>query len=203
MGVRLLYLVRHGEYADDGTGQDDGPLTEVGVQQSTLVGERLAGAPFAAVFHSPTRRATQTTELIAARLAGVPVKTAEELADFLPTGPDPEVMSPFELRFLATATAEELADGPARAAAALERFAGPTGTDGDVRELAVTHNWVISWLVACATGVRSWLTLNHYHCGITVIAYRPDRPASLVSYNDVGHLPPALRGLEFPDALRV
>lgn len=203
MGVRLLYLVRHGQYVDDGTGQDDGPLTDVGVEQSISVGERLAGVPFAAAFHSPTRRATQTTELIAARLAGVPVNVSEELRDFLPTGPDPAVMSRFELRFMATATDEELAEGPMRAAAAIERFAGPPESDEDVRELVVTHNWVISWFVACATGARSWLSLNQYNGGITVIAYRPERPASLVSYNDVGHLPRTLRGTDFPDAVRV
>jgi len=199
--MRLLYLVRHGQYADDGTGQDDGPLTDVGVRQSTSVGERLAGVPFAAVFHSPTRRATQTTEIIAAGLPGVPVHGSELLRDFLPTGPDPSTMSAPELAFLAQATPEELAEGPVRAAAALDRFAGPA--DDDVRELVVTHNWVISWFVAAATGARSWLSFAQYHCGITVIAYRPDRPASLVSFNDVGHLPPALRGTEFPDALRV
>jgi probable phosphoglycerate mutase len=110
-------------------------------------------------------------------------------------------MSAVELDFLATASPEELAEGPARAAAALARFAGPT--DEDRRELAVTHNWVISWFVAVATGARTWLAFNQYHCGITVIAYRPDRAPVLLSYNDVGHLPPSLRGTGLPDALRV
>jgi broad specificity phosphatase PhoE len=66
MGSRLLYLVRHGEYVDGGTDIDDGPLTEAGVRQSTLVGERLAGVPFAAVHHSTMERATQSASLIAA-----------------------------------------------------------------------------------------------------------------------------------------
>ena len=105
------------------------------------------------------------------------------------------------LEFLAAFPAEALAEGPARAAAALERFAQPS--DEDCRELLITHNFVIGWFVARAMGVRTWLGINQYHCGLTVIAYRPDRPPALVCHNDVGHLPPSLRGTEFPDALRV
>src|SRR5688572_4759572 len=119
MATRLLYLVRHGEYADDGAGEDDGPLTEAGVRQSTLVGERLATVPLAAVHHSPTQRATQSTALVAAPLHGVPVHGSDLLRDFLPTGPDPSTMSAAELEFLATASPAELAEGPGRAAAAL------------------------------------------------------------------------------------
>src|SRR6185436_16752597 len=126
MGVRLLYLVRHGQYADDGSEVDDGALTDVGVQQSTLAGERLAGTPFAAIHHSTTQRATQSASLIAARLPGVPVHGSDLLRDFLPTGPDPTTMPAAHLEFLATFPAEALAEGPARAAAALERFARPS-----------------------------------------------------------------------------
>jgi len=201
MGTRLLYLVRHGQYADGGTDVDDGPLTEVGIEQSTVVGARLAGTRFAAIHHSTMERATQSASLIAAQLPGVPVHGSDLLRDFLPTGPDPTTMPAAHLEFLAAFPAEALAEGPPRAAAALERFAGPS--EEDVRELVVTHNFVVGWFVASAIGVRSWLGINQYHCGLTVIAYRPDRPASLVSFNDVGHLPPALRGTEFPDALRV
>jgi probable phosphoglycerate mutase len=203
MGIRLLYLVRHGQYADGGSDVDDGPLTEVGVQQSTLVRERLAGTPFAAIYHSTTERATQCASLISAGLPGVPVHGSDLLRDFLPTGPDPTTMTATHLEFLAAFPAEALAEGPGRAAAAIERFARPADGDGDVRELVVTHNFVIGWFVASAVGARTWLGINQYHCGLTIIGYRPDRPPVLVCHNDVGHLPPPLRGTEFPDALRV
>jgi probable phosphoglycerate mutase len=61
------YLARHSETAWALTGQHTGltdiPLTPRGEQHAKLLGKRLAGHPFAAVFTSPLRRAHHTAEL--------------------------------------------------------------------------------------------------------------------------------------------
>jgi broad specificity phosphatase PhoE len=203
MANRLLYLVRHGEPEDLETEWEDAALSDLGRQQARLLGERLRGVPFAAVSHSPLRRAAQTAELIAESLPGVPVSPSELLADCVPSAPDRDLLPPAWAEFLDGLPAAERTQGPARAAAAVERYAGPAGEDR--RELVVTHNFLIGWFVRDAMDAPAWrwLGLNQYHCALTVVLYRPGRPSSLVGYNDVGHLPPALRGTDHPPELRV
>src|SRR5438105_341913 len=62
-----VYLARHGETAWSLSGQHTGltdlPLTERGERNARKLGERLQGLAFAAVFTSPLRRATRTSEL--------------------------------------------------------------------------------------------------------------------------------------------
>ena len=116
MANRLLYLARHGESAPAQAGNpEDGDLTEIGRQQSELLGKRLQGIPFAAIH----------------------------------------------------------------------------------RELLISHGNLINWFVAQALDApdQAWLRMLDYSCALTVIMYFPDR-TRLVSYNDMGHLPPALRGTD-------
>jgi probable phosphoglycerate mutase len=67
---RLLYLARHADAAPSAAGADDdaAELSEVGRRQADLLGARLAGTPFGAVWHSPLRRAAETARLVAAHL---------------------------------------------------------------------------------------------------------------------------------------
>jgi broad specificity phosphatase PhoE len=63
-----LILVRHGQTPCNTDniwhGWDDCELTEVGLAQATAVGARLAAEPIAAIYTSPSRRASQTAEAI-------------------------------------------------------------------------------------------------------------------------------------------
>jgi probable phosphoglycerate mutase len=191
---RFLYLVRHGE-ADD-----DGALTEAGQQQASAAGERLRNIRFSAIRHSPLQRAEETAELIAGYQPGVPVGASGLLGDYLPPvsgRPD----RPAYARLFDSYSAEERSEGAELAAAAIERYARPAGPDGS--ELIVTHNFLIGWFVRHALDAPDWrwLGLNQCHCAITVILYRAGLPASLVSFNDVGHLPPQLRWTGFPAEL--
>ena len=205
MANKLLYLVRHGEHDDPGTEIDDGLLTEVGMRQSKLLGERLRHVPFTAIHHSPLRRAVQSTELIAGYVPSLPVYPSELLRDCIPMVPDMEDLSPAHQAFFDGISEDDRIAGRAQAAAALDRFAVATddGGDDDQHELLVTHNFVIGWFVRHALDAPDWrwIGLNQFNCGLTIILYRPDRPAALVSYNDIGHLPPALRGSSPPLAL--
>ena len=84
MGKGKVYLLRHGQtyWAMSGqhTGRTDLPLTEVGKQQAVDAGERVRAEhpePFAAVFCSPLRRASET-----AALAGFEATPCDELMEW-------------------------------------------------------------------------------------------------------------------------
>ena len=194
MTNRVLYLVRHGEH-------HDGVLTELGERQARLTGERLRGVPFAAIHHSPSRRAARTAELIAESQPGVALCPSDLLRECVPALPEPGFFSVEQRSFFESLPAGRLASGPAQAAAAVERLAG---FDGERFELVVSHGNLINWFVCRALDApdHAWLRMLDYHCAVTVIMYFPDR-VKLASYNDVGHLPPGLRGTGYPSEARL
>lgn len=195
MADRLLYLARHGEAIDEGE------LSPVGRQQARLLGQRLATVPFAAIHHGPLPRATQTAALISECLPGVPVHCAEAVGDYIPPVPDPAALPEVYGRFLDGVTADDYRLGAKLAAAATDRHAVPAET----RELIVTHSFLVAWFVRHALGAPDdrWLGLNAANCGLTVIRYRSERPPTLVTFNDLSHLPPELRWTGFPPESRV
>ena len=189
---RYLYLVRHGE-ADD-----DDALTRAGRLQASAAGERLRYIRFSAIRHSPMQRAEETADLIADFLPGVPVGASGLLGDYLPpVSGQPDLPPPYA-GLLSGYSPEERSEGAELASAAIQRYARPGGQDDS--ELIVTHNFLIGWFVRHALDAPDWrwMGLNQCNGGITVILYRTGMPAALVSYNDIGHLPPALRGTGFP-----
>ncbi|MGY0007990.1 histidine phosphatase family protein, partial [Micromonospora sp. I033] len=156
MPSRLLYLVRHAEQDRPEDGADTG-LSERGRRQATLLAERLRGTPFAAVHHGPARRTAETAKLVCAALPGVPVHEDDRAGDHLPHDTDPAGLPEAYANFLAGFTERERADGPRRTAEAVARFA-TAPTEGDVRELIVTHNFLVAWLVrhALEAPERRW-----------------------------------------------
>jgi broad specificity phosphatase PhoE len=77
-----IVLIRHGqtEWSANGrhTSYTDLDLTEEGVRQARLAGERLSGRTFAAVLSSPRKRALRTAELAGLAVTG----TTEDLAEW-------------------------------------------------------------------------------------------------------------------------
>ncbi|GGU99039.1 phosphoglycerate mutase [Streptomyces litmocidini] len=202
--TRHLYLVRHGEASEDGSG-----LTEAGRQQATLLGRRLLNVPFAAVHHGPLPRAEQTAHLIGDQLGSVPLRVSEAAGDYVPHIPEqdelPAGSADFFLGFLAGATDEERERGPARARQALDLFTGAVDGEEDRHELVVTHNFLVAWIVRDAMHAPKWrwLGLDHCNAALTVIRYAPGRPASVLVSHDMRHLPPELRWTGFPPGLHV
>lgn len=190
--THYIYLVRHGEHQDAEHGIDDGPLSPRGRRQAELLADRLSGVAFDAVWHSPLVRAAETARAVAERMPAITPEASALLFDCVPTGMTSETPAVFE-SFFGGVSEAEIDAGRAQMADALGAFL--VRKPGDVHELIITHNAVIGWFtreVLSAPDWR-WMTLNQANCGLTVIAQRQGRPWTLVSHNDLAHLPFELR----------
>ncbi|MFC8230930.1 histidine phosphatase family protein [Streptomyces sp. NPDC057287] len=203
--TRFLYVARHGEASPDET-----ELTERGRQQAVLLGERLRGVPLSAVHHGPLPRAAETARLVHEQLRkDVPLLVSEPAGDYVPYVPQreelPEDSADRLLGFVEQFPEAERSRGPELAGAALARFTGPAEGTDPRHELVVTHAFLAAWFVRDALDAPAWrwLGLNHSNAALTVIRYTPGRPAALVMFNDMGHLPEELRWTGFPPELRV
>ncbi|MFT4212457.1 MAG: histidine phosphatase family protein [Microbacterium sp.] len=190
--THYIYLVRHGEHQDAEHGLADGPLSTRGRRQAELLADRLSGVPLDAVWHSPLVRAAETARAVAARLPAVAPQPSSLLFDCVPTGMTPETPAAFE-SFFGSVTEAEIDAGRAQMADAMAAFL--VRRQGDVHELLITHNFVISWFVREVLDAPEWrwMTLNQAHCGLSVIAQKHGRPWTLVAHNDLAHLPFELR----------
>lgn len=189
--THFLYLVRHGEHFGAEHGLEDGPLSPRGRRQAELLADRLSGVPLDAVWHSPLDRAAETARTVAERLPAVDPQPSALLFDCLPTGMTPKTPAVYEA-FFGAYTAAEIEAGAAQMADAVAEY---LVRKPGAHELLITHNNVIAWFVREVLGAPSWrwLTLSQAHCGLTVLAQRPGRPWTLVSFNDLAHLPMELR----------
>jgi probable phosphoglycerate mutase len=187
-----IYLVRHGEHQDAEHGIDDGPLSPRGQRQAEHIADRLSGLPLDAVWHSPLLRAAETARAIAERLPSVDPQPSALLFDCVPTGMTEDTPAAYE-PFFGSVSDAEIDAGRAQMADATGEFL--RRRHGEVHEVLITHNFVISWFVREVLGAPDWrwMTLNQAHCGLTVIAQKQGRPWSLLSHNDLGHLPMELR----------
>lgn len=196
--THYIYLVRHGEHQDAEHGLSDGPLSPRGQRQAEAIADRLSSLPLNAVWHSPLLRATETARAIAERLPAVTPEPSALLFDCVPTGPSPETPSAYE-PFFGAITEAEIEAGRAQMDDATATFL--ERKSGEVHEVLITHNFVIAWFVREVLGAPEWrwMTLNQANCGLTVIAQKKGRPWSLLTHNDLGHLPVELQtGLPDP-----
>lgn len=190
--THYIYLVRHGEHQDAEHGMVDGPLSSRGHRQAELLADRLSGLPLDAVWHSPLERAAETARIIADRLPAVTPQPSALLFDCVPTGMTEDTPQSYE-SFFGSVTDAEIEAGHAQMGDAVGEFL--VRKPGDVHELLITHNFVIAWFIREVLGAPEWrwLTLNQAHCGLSVIAQKQGRPWTLVSHNDLAHLPFELR----------
>ena len=186
---RYLYLVRHGEQDDAEFGLPEGPLSDRGRTQASLVADRLSRVTFDAAYTSPMQRAIETAEVMTERLGLDAASPSALLMDCIPSGQSPDMPASFE-SFYGGVSEETIQAGEAQMADAVaEWFARSID---DRHELLVTHNFVIAWFVREALGAAAWrwIGLNQAHAGLTIIRVRTAKPPVLISHNDVGHLPP-------------
>ena len=207
MATRVLYVARHG-MADA-----FGELTDTGRHQASLLGERLAQLPVAAVWHSPLPRAARSAQEIARHLPNVPVAPADELIDHVPYVPGAAEMPVSWAGFFDGYDQIEAASGRRIATALVARFARtadpaagrPAGARDETHEVLVTHAYPTAWLVRHAMDAPPvrWLGLtNSANAALTVIEYRDGLPPTIVLFNDMSHLPEKLRWTGFPPRAR-
>jgi probable phosphoglycerate mutase len=186
MALTQLYLVRHGEQAPGGG------LSPLGRDQADRLGRRLGRrpgpAPFAAIHHSPLARAAETAAIIAGHLTDVPAHACDHVADRTPVPSDRDLYPQRWHAWLDTVPRAERDEDAVALRAAVEHF-GVTGP-ADRCELLVTHAFVIGWFVRHVLDAPDWrwIGLNHGNCALTVVQWDSDRPPTLISYNDTGHL---------------
>ena len=169
----------------------DGPLSPRGRRQAELLADRLSGVPLTNVWHSPLERAAETARAVAGRLPAVDPEPTALLFDCVPSGMTPDTPSVYE-PFFGGVTEAEVDAGAAQMSDAVAEFLAHRP---NAHELLITHNFVIAWFVRHVLDAPTWrwLTLTQANCGLTVLAQRPGRPWTLVTHNDLAHLPMELR----------
>ncbi len=169
-------------------GNHAGALTTLGRRQARRAATQLAKLPIGAIHHSDLLRARETAAIIHARLPGAPIKPSRLLRECIPYPPltIPEWMSAI--------SPADLEAGARQAVRAVRKFCRPTRGQ-DKHELLVCHGNIIRFFVACAIGapLESWVNMDICHCSITEIRVDPGGGLRLITHNEVGHLPPAMR----------
>lgn len=199
--TRHLYLARHAQ-ADPATGR----LTDAGRRQAALLGARLREFKPQALWHGALPRAAQTAHLVAEHLVDVAPVELPEAGDYAPHLPQrreiPEAHADGVLDFLARIPAAERS--PELGRRALELLTGPVEGAAERREVVITHAYLVGWLVTAALDAPPWrwMSVGVANAGLTIIRYAPQSPSSVVTLNDLDHLPSELRWTGFPPHLR-
>ena len=182
MAIRTVYLIRHGEYHWDTDHARFLHLTPRGEKQARLTAKRIASIPVTAFYSSDLVRAVETAEIIRRHLPGSTLVKRRMLREVLPPSP-----------WLKNVVPERTDAGRKRAELAFVRlFRKARG--GDKHEVVVCHGNLIRWLVTRGIGGsgEEWLRMDTRNCGISEVVVSADGTIKVVSYNDVGHLPPSL-----------
>ncbi len=208
---KTIYLIRHGESEGNiGTHYQNAetPLSERGVAQAQALAERASRLPLTTIVSSTMRRARQTADHIAERIA-VPV---EESSLFIerrrpseqinrPKGDPEAIRSEQEIiknsgiqgyRFSDEETFEEMIERATKALMFLQQH-----SSNEI--LVVTHGVYLRILVLCSLFDKDFTErefkaivggLSSSNTGITVLTYDPERERKwkVITWNDIAHL---------------
>ena len=200
----MLLLVRHGASADavEGTshelldGQGDPPLSPIGQAQAELVGARLAGGDYAALYVSSLRRTAETAAPLARHTGLTPIVDPDLREVFLgdwegglfrqkAADGDPvmtRVMA--EENWEAVPGAETAQAFGERLHRAITRIAA---AHPDSTVVVFSHGAAIGEILHQATGSRPFAFVGPDNASISRLVVTPDR-WTVRSYNDTAHL---------------
>ena len=174
---RILYFIRHGQYKD----KEDifgGVLTETGIKQSRLLGERLRHIPIAKIWSSDMNRAIETATIIQSTMPNIPVQVEDWLRELIPSAV-PNLHVPLLTRKKAKKRLDFIEQ---------KLFTIPNKIQ---YEIISCHSNLIRNLFCrrLQTPQKAWLRLAVYHCGMTTFGITKQGKIQLLSFNDSGHLP--------------
>lgn len=208
-GATTIVLVRHGESAPEHParpfpmrdGHSDPPLALSGVEQSLLVGRRLAdehdaGDRIDAVYVTTLQRTHQTAAPLLERLGTEATVVAELREVFLGeweqqfrariAALDPIAVEMFaEERWDVIPGAEPAAAFEERLRSGIETIAS---AHPDGRVVAVVHGGVIGQVLAMATGSSPFAFVGADNASVNEIVVLPDRRWRVRRFNDIAHL---------------
>jgi serine/threonine-protein phosphatase PGAM5 len=208
-GVRTVYLIRHGEYNhEDERDPDVGRgLVPLGVAQARMVGSRLRALPVEMTsLHSSTMtRARETALVIGEEFPDLELQTSRLLRECTPSTWREDVMADEDPADVKACT-KQLEE-------AFPVYLAPS-PDADRHDIIVCHGNVIRYFVTKVLRVdtEAWLGMSIGNCSLTVVTIEADGSMKLLSYSDVGHIPPNLttrtapgtpKNLEVPSAVSV
>ncbi len=190
-GVRTLYLIRHGQYDhDDNRDPDIGKeLVPLGIAQARLVANRLKLLPvkMTSLISSTMTRARQTAMIINKSFPELELQQTRLLRECTPPTWREDVMAkndPLEIK----ACSDKLDS-------AFSKYFVPSPDEQDRNDIIVIHGNIIRYFVTKVLKVdtKSWLQMTTGNGGLTVVKINPDSSMKLISFNDMGHIPPNLR----------
>ena len=190
-GVRTLYLIRHGQYDhDDDRSSDIGKaLIPLGIAQSKLIAGRLKSLPvkMSSLISSTMTRARQTAMIINQDFPELELLQTRLIRECTPPTWREDIMEGEE--------PEELKKCTDNLDSAFSKYFIPSPDEEERNDIIVCHGNVIRYFVTKVLKVEtmSWLQMTTGNCGLTVVRIKPDGSMKLVSFNDMGHIPPNLR----------
>lgn len=190
-GIRTIYLIRHGDYnIEDERDADVGKeLVPLGIAQARLVASRLKSFPVKinSLISSTMTRARQTAMIINEEFPELELQQSKLIRECTPPTWRDDVMK--------DESETDLKNCVENLETAFNKFFIPSPDDKDRNDIIVCHGNVIRYFVTKVLNVNTmaWLKMTIGNCSITVVRIMPDGRMKLISYNDVGHIPPNLQ----------
>lgn len=217
MAQRILHLVRHGQI--DLTTRPSAPkgwlLTPLGREQAQRTGLRLSTLPMNTLHCSTYPRALETAQIMSESCGNLPIHVSPLLCECVPGLPKhfrdwyaihqieppdkdkydiPENIRPYLGLWTHRVDFEAVAAGKVQSQQVFETYFQPPET-GITHEVIVSHGNLIGSLLCRVLHlpIERWLSLDMYNCAISEVRIDADGTIRLLSFNDAGHLPYAMR----------
>jgi serine/threonine-protein phosphatase PGAM5 len=192
-GSRTIYLIRHGEYnSEDVRDPDVGKeLVPLGIAQTRLLSSRLKsiGIEFNSLTSSTMTRARQTAMIINENFPELNLQQSKLIRECTPPTWREDIM--------ADESKTELNECVENLEKSFKEYFIPPQDEKDRHDIIVCHGNVIRYFVAKVLNVdtMAWLQMTIGNCSLTIVKIRPDGSMKLVSFNDLGHIPPNMQTL--------
>ena len=190
-GIRTIYLIRHGDYNhEDERDPDVGKeLIPLGIAQARLVASRLKSLPvkITSLISSTMTRARHTAMIINHEFPNLELQKDSMIRECTPPTWRKDIME--------IEDPEELKNCTDNLEEAFNKFFIPSPDEEDRNDVIVCHGNVIRYFVTKVLKVNTmaWLQMTISNCSLTIVRIMPNGTTKLISFNDVGHIPPNLQ----------